>query len=517
VKRSPRHADSLPRGRGRRDRRIAAGVVGIIVFALVGCGDATAQPAGESAASAADVAAAPAAAASLTSTRPGEDWPQFLGPRDNGVSGETGLIKSWPKDGPPVLWHRRLGEGYAPVSVRGERLIVQHRVDQQEFVECLHAQSGEPLWKYAYDTDFADPYGYDGGTRCAPVISTTHCYTLGPQGKLLCLALETGEKVWERNTTQEFKVPENFFGAGCTPILDGNRLFVMVGGTPDAAVVAFDAKTGQTLWQSIGMKTWDDLRPEGPEGQRYPWAKEDKLASYSTPIIATIHGQKHLLCLLRMGLVSLNPDDGALRFKYYFRSDDRESVNAARPVVVGDQIFLSAAYNTGAALLKVKPDGKTFDEVWRKPDGLSTHWCTTIHHNGFLYGFSGRHEQESRLQCVELKTGELKWETSGYTGGIEDLGQDPATGRIIEKATRKPIPFPFYGRGSLLLADGKFIALGERGTLALLEPSSEKWKELGRAYYSQIGYPSWSAPILSRGRLYIRSEGHLLCLDLLPR
>ena len=494
----------------------------ILLLALVGCGDATAQPAATTSTSiatesptASDGETTNAAPSSLESVRPGEDWPQFLGPRDTGVSGETGLLKTWPKEGPPVLWHRRIGEGYAPVSVRGERLIVQHRLRDREIVECLHAQTGDPLWKYDYETDFSDPYGYDGGTRCAPVLSTTHCYTFGPQGKLLCLELATGAKVWERDTTEEFQVPQNFFGVGSTPILDGDRLIVLVGGVPDAAVVAFDAKTGKVLWHSIGTQTWNDLRPEGREGQSYPWVREEKSVSYSTPIIATIHGQRHLLCLIRMGLVSLDPQNGKLNFKYYFRSDLKDSVNAARPVVIDDQIFLSAAYDTGSALLKVKPDGKSFDVVWRKPDGMSTHWNTCIHIDGYLYGFSGRHEQEAQLQCISMKTGELQWQSNGFDKSLDQLEPDSTTGKLIDKATGEHAPF--YARGSLLLADGKFIALGEFATLALIEPNPKKFVELAHATYAEIGIPSWAAPILSRGRLYVRSEKHLLCLDLLPK
>jgi outer membrane protein assembly factor BamB len=459
-------------------------------------------------------AVAPAAETALASTRPGEDWPKFLGPRDNGVSAETGLLQEWPAEGPPLLWHRKLGEGYAPPSVRGERLIVQHRLRDREIVECLHAHTGETLWKYDYETDFTDPYGYNGGTRCAPVISATRVYTFGPQGKLLCLELDSGNKVWERDTRAEFDVPEHFFGAGCTPILDGNKLIVLVGGQPNSAVVAFDAQTGKTLWEAAGKDTWNGVPTDERGGRPFRWSKGEMLVSYSSPLIAAIHGKRHLLCLLRQGLASLDPDTGATNFRYWFRSRTHESVNAARPVVVDDYIFLSAAYETGAALLRVKPSGKEFEVVWRKPDGMATHWSTAIHHQGYVYGFSGRHEPEARLQCIALATGELQWETSGFERDLNDLEQDPLTGRIRDKTTGKFIPWPFYGRGSAILADGKLIVLGERGTLALVELNAERWVERARTSYPQIGYPSWAAPILSRGRLYLRAERNVVCLDL---
>ncbi len=515
------------------DRYLSA-LFGIITLSLVGCSSATAQPdvlaetgssPGNATVTATDaveeqpagrVALTAAAAETLISTRPGEDWPQFLGPRDTGVSGETGLLESWPEEGPPLLWERKLGEGYAPPSVMGERLVVMHRLKDREIVECLHAQTGESLWKYDYDTDFKDPYGFNGGTRCSPVLTKTHSYTLGPQGKLLCLNLLNGEKVWERDLATEWKVPDHFFGFGCTPILHDDKLIVLVGGQPNSAVVAFHADTGKTLWERGGKETWAGVPATSEAGKRpYKWTGEEMLVSYSTPVVATIHGKPHLLCLLRQGLVSLNPDDGAFHFKYWFRSKIHESVNAARPIVVDDQILLTAAYDVGAALLKVSPDGKSFEEVWRKPRGLSCHWSTPIALDGHVYGFSGRHEQECQLQCVNLETAELAWESTGMLRPLDELEQDPETGKIRDKATGKVLPWPFYGRGSLLQADGKFIVLAERGTLALVKPSTTKLEEISRTSFKQIGYPSWAAPILSRGRLYLRSETHVICLDIL--
>lgn len=491
---------------------VRLGGLALTLFAFAGCTAAKAQPEQAAAASATESTAAKQLV-DLTSTRPGEDWPQFLGPRDNGVSGETGLLDQWPDDGPPRLWDRALGEGYASPSVRGERLVIMYRHRDIETVECLHAQTGDTLWKYDYPTDFTDPYGYNGGTRCAPVLSDTRCFTFGPQGKLLCLDLVAGNKVWERDTQQEWNIPPHFFGAGCTPVLDGDRLFVLIGGQPNSAVAALDAATGKTLWESGGKDTWDGAPTDEPGHKQYQWTGSETLVSYSTPLMATIHGQKHLLCLLRQGLASFDPENGKLRFQYWFRSRTHESVNAARPVVVGDLILLTAAYETGAALLRVQPSGDAYQVVWRKPRGLSCHWSTPIVVNGYAYGFSGRHEPEAKLQCVELESAELQWESNGFERDVNELDQDPNTGKIRDKATGKPIPWPFFGRGSMVLADGKFWVLAERGTVALVKPNPDHLEEICRTSFKEIGYPSWGAPVLSRGRLYLRSEKHLVCLD----
>ena len=458
------------------------------------------------------------AGSTKASQRVGEDWPAFLGPRGTGISGETGLLEKWPAKGPPVVWKKKAGESYTAPSVRGNRLVLFHRPGQgdvfgdEEAVDCFEADTGKRLWHYDYPTQYVDHYGYNGGPRCTPILTADRCYTFGAEGVLTCFDLETGELVWQRKTSEEFKVPRAFFGVGPSPILQGNLLIVMLGAHPHAGVVAFDPATGKTIWESVGPDTW----PE-PVVRIQRDRPPVKLQSYSTPTAATIHGKRHILCFMRPGLVSVDPATGEENFNFWFRSDLHDSCNAARPVVVGDKIFLSAAYETGAALLKVEPDGRHFDVVWRDVNAMQNHWSTSIHHDGYLYGFSGRHEPGSTFRCIKLATGKLMWATRDVNADDEP---DPKAG------LGATVP-KFYGRGSAILAEAKFIVLGERGTLALVEVNPREFKEISRARYPEAGYPSWVAPVLSRQRLYLNvareirdrfgrynHEYHLLCLDL---
>ena len=425
---------------------------------------------------------------------PGEDWPRFLGTRDYGISGETGLLAEWPAGGPPIVWEKTIGTGYSAPSVMGDQLVYHHRLRFEEIVECVSASTGKPIWKYAYESRFRDPYGYNNGPRCSPLLTAEHCYTFGAEGKLLCLTRATGEKVWDCDTAQKWQIPEAFFGVGSTPVLHGNLLLVMVGGEPDAGVVAFEANTGKVQWEAVNKKTW-----EAPDAN---YQMDDKLASYSSMVVAKIGEHEHLLAWMRDGLVSLDPQTGQERFHYFFRSRSFESVNAARPVVLGDQIFLSAAYRLGSALLKVGPDGKTCETLWTNRN-LETHWSTPIPVKGMVYGFSGRHEQEAMFRCVDLATGDIRWETDG-----EPKEPPPKNARQDELDSR------FYGRGSAIVADGKFIVLGERGVLALVPVDAMAYREISRIKLPQMSYPSWAAPVLSRGLLYLRDEDDLLCLDL---
>ncbi|MCA9059965.1 MAG: PQQ-binding-like beta-propeller repeat protein, partial [Planctomycetaceae bacterium] len=372
---------------------------------------------------------------------------------------------------------------------------------------------GTEVWKYAYRSTFSDPYGYNNGPRCSPVLTETHCVTLGAEGQLVCLQMKDGSLVWQIDLREKFDLPEWFFGVGCSPILDGDRLIVLVGGQPNSGVVAFNVNDGSVLWQHVGQETWDGADTDQP-GEKYAWTGREMVVSYSSPIIATIHERRHLLCLVRQGLVSLDPETGNENFHYWFRASVHESVNAARPVVIDNQIFLSAAYRVGSALLAVDSSGTSYQVRWRNEENMLAHWSTPIHADGFLYGFSGRHENEGEMRCVRLTDGEVVWKTAGFDGDLRDLSRNRTTGEIINVKTGKAVPYPFLGRGSLIQCGSRFIVLGERGTLCSVNVDATQYSEVGRLSFPEIGYPAWAAPVVSNRQLYLRSENWLLCLDL---
>lgn len=448
--------------------------------------------------------------------REGEDWPQFLGPAGTSVSTETQILTKWPKAGPAVLWKAEVGTGYSAPSVMGNRLVLHHRVDDDEIIECFEAGSGRKLWAVKYATSYEDPYDYNNGPRTTPLLTKTRCYTCGAGGMLTCSDLATGKKIWQRELKQDFNLPEWFFGVGSTPILVDDRLIMQVGGQPESGLVAFQAETGAVLWESIGKKTWDGALTNYSDGDKYEWTGREQIASYSSPIAAEIHGKLHVLCLMRHGLVSVDPATGAEHFHYWFRVRVHESVNAARPVVVDDHILISAAYKLGSVYLKVAEDGKSVSEVWKDRKSLESHWTTPIVRDGYAYGFSGRHEYEGELRCIKLSDGSLQWSTTGYAGDLKDLpplALNRRTGLVVDQRTSKTVVPPFFGRGSLLMVQDQFITLGEYGTLALVEVDPKEYREIGRAFYPEIHSPAWAAPVLSRGRLFLRCEDGLLCLD----
>ncbi len=442
-----------------------------------------------------------------------EDWPWFLGPRHTGVSGEVELTLDWTENTPPVLWKASIGTGYSAPSVLGDRVVIHHREGNQEIVSCRNAGTGAEVWTHAYPTAYVDPYGYNNGPRCSPVLTQDRCFTLGAEGMLACTSMTDGKLLWKKELQKEFTLPEAFFGVGCSPILDDDRLLVLVGGQPNSGVVAFNINDGSTLWQAVGKDTWDGVETD-QKGRKHEWTDDEMVVSYSSPIIAEIHGEKHLLCLMRQGLVSLNPRTGAENFHYWFRPKIHESVNAARPLVIGNRVFVSVAYQLGSAVLEVDKDGKQFNEVWRDRTNMLAHWSTPIHVDGCIYGFSGRHENEGELRCIDAETGKLLWQTSGFEGDLKNLSRDRTTGHIIDANTGKEIPYPYFGRGSLIQVGSRFIVLGERGTISVVDVNKEKFVEHGRFSLDEINYPAWAAPVLSGGKLFLRSEKWAVCLDL---
>ena len=394
---------------------------------------------------------------SKTETR-GEDWPRFLGPRSDSTSKEKGLIQSWPPEGPPVIWSRELGPSYsAPVTSRG-RLILFHRLGREEVLECLDAETGTQIWKQSYPTSFIDQYGYNNGPRSSPTIHLDRVYSLGAEGKLSCLDLDTGKIYWQRWINRDFQIPQNFFGVGGAPVIDGELIFLNTGARNGAGVIAVDKNTGETIW-----KTGND----GP--------------SYSTPVIRTVHDVRIAIFFTREGLLAVETQSGNERYRYPFRSKNHYSVNVASPVVIDSHVFLSATYNTGAVLLKLEPTG--LREIWKDRLAMQNHWATSIYHNGYLYGMDGRHESRSNFRCIEFMTGKIQW--------TADEG---------------------LGRSAFIMADNHLIALGERGHLALIQANPNRYIEKARVRV--LNYPCWTPPILSHGLLYVRNENRIVCLSL---
>jgi outer membrane protein assembly factor BamB len=382
-----------------------------------------------------------------------DDWPQFLGPRRDGVSKETG-VKAWGQDGPRVLWSREVGPGYAGPVIAGDRLIVFHRVGDEEVVECLGAGDGKPRWRFSYPTAFEDDFGKGNGPRATPTIAGNSVVSLGADGWLHALDLDTGKKRWGKSVVKDYAVPPSYFGVGSSPLVFQDRVLVNVGGK-QAGIVAFALDIGKELWRATG------------DG-----------ASYASPTLAKVGDVIHAVFFTRNGPVLLDPATGNVRFQMRWRPRIDASVNAATPLIIGDQAFFSTSYETGALLLKLKQGGA--EQLWDTDELMTNHYNTPVYHDGHLYGFHGRQEAGPSFRCVELKTQKVRWEKKRF------------------------------GCGSMILVDGKLVVLTETGELLLVEAAPAAYRELARATVFEDG-PCRAQIALSAGRLYARAQKQLKC------
>ena len=393
------------------------------------------------------------------------DWPSFLGPSHDARSTETKLSRTLP---PPLVWELPKGEGYSSPAIAQEYLVILHRVGDQDVVDCVHPETGAKQWQFRYGTAYEDRYGYNNGPRASPVIDRGLVFTVGAEGTLHCLDLLTGRMVWKRDLRVDYRLKQDFFGTGATPLIEGDRLIVNVG-APGATVVAFEPDTGKELWRA--GKDW------GP--------------SYASPAPAVVHGRRRVFVLAggesqppAGGLMCLDPATGKVDFTFPFRSRTYESVNASCPVVFDNKVFISASYRTGSAVLEVQKDF-THKVLWTDRD-LGLHFNTAVYRDGYLYAFDGRNEPDASLVCVEASTGAIRWrellEWHETIGGREQ--------------TMSPY------RGSLLSVDGQFLALGEMGHLLWLDLSPKGCREIARTWLF-AARESWALPVLSRGLLYV--------------
>jgi len=414
-----------------------------------------------------------------------EEWAAFGGPTGDFKSGEKGIVTAWPAEGLRRLWEVRTGEGYCPPTVAGGRLYLFERIRGSQRLRCLDSRTGDPLWSFDYPSDFQDMYGYDGGPRACPVVDADRVYILGPEGMLHCLSTADGSVRWKLDTMERFNVVPNFFGVGAAPVVEGDLLILQVGGSPPQSP---PIHSGQTRGNGTGVVAFQKMTGE------VAYALSDELASYSTPVLATIEGRRWCFVLARGGLVAFNPADGKLDFHYPWRARIIESANASNPVVVGNLVFISECYGPGGSLLKVRPGG--YEVIWKDPgnsrnNAMACHWMTPVHLDGYLYGSSGRHSGDASLRCVELTSGTVVWSVPRLT------------------------------RCSITYIDGHLLVLSEFGQLMLVRATPEKFDLVaayprGDEHEPVVEYPAWAAPVVSGGRVYLRGKGRLVALELIP-
>ena len=426
----------------------------------------------------------------LLSTVRAADWPQWLGPQRDGVWRETGIVKTFSTNGPPIRWRVPIGAGYAGPAVADGRVFVLDRqldagarnpanafarglIPGNERVLCLNETNGKIIWQYPYECPYT--VSYPAGPRATPTVSGDKVYTLGAEGDLYCFDVTKGKILWQRDFKVDYKIATPMWGFTGHPLIDGNKLICLVGGDGTVAM-AFDKDTGQELWRALTAKE----------------------PGYCPPTIIEAGGKRQLIIWHPESVNSLDPETGKVYWSEKFIA--RSGLSVATPRHVGDQLLITAFYD-GAMMLKLDREKPAATVVWRAKksserdtDTLHSIMPTPFLEDGHIYGVCSY----GQLRCLKADTGERVWETFAATGGKEVRWGNAF---LVKNADRY---FIFNEKGDLLIARLTPQGYDELSRAHLLEPTGSA---AGRAVV-------WSHPAYANRRVYVRNDKEIICANL---
>ena len=369
-------------------------------------------------------------------------WPQWRGPNRDGISKETGLLKQWPAEGPPLVWKASgAGSGYSSFSVANGRLYTMGLRGEREYVIAFAVDTGKEAWATPHGSAFRNDRG--DGPRGTPTVDGDRVYALSGSGDLTALDARTGKIVWSKNVLREFGGSNITWGISESPLVLGDKVLVNPGG-PGASIVALNKANGALIWKS----------------------QSDK-AGYSSAIPVEVNGTTQVVFFTAERAVGLDAKDGRLLWEYGRPANN--VANVATPIARANRVFISSGYGTGGGVIEIKADNKA-QEIWFTKD-MRNHHSSSVLIGDYLYGFS-----ESILTAIRFDTGEIAWRDRSV------------------------------GKGSLVYADGNLYCFSENGVVGLVEATPTGYKEKGRFRLAQGNLPTWTHPVVVGGRLYLRDQ-----------
>jgi len=400
-------------------------------------------------------------------------WPQWRGPRRDGVAFASALLTTWPESGPPRLWKQDIEDlkGYSTYAVRGDRAYTMGQRGDKELVLCFQPDTGETIWAKGYDPRFEidgrmsyDPAKYRKGLdygnwpRSTPSLDEGRLYTVGSTGRFQCRKAADGELLWEHDLLKDYGAPNLQWGIAASPLIDGDLVFVNPGGPNGKSLAAFDKRTGKEVWTSL-----------------------DDAAGYSSPIAITVEGDRQIAFYVQGSVLGVSAKTGELRWRFPWPTSQK--INVATPITfqtrnaagkVRQYVFISSGYKDGCALIAVLPRAGGGFEARRVfySNELCSHYGTPVRVRDHIYGFD-----ENALVCLSLRSGKIRWRSS----------------------TRD------YKKGSLLAVGEYLLVLGEEGKLALLKATPEGHIVVAAAD-NVMENKCWTMPVLVDGRLLLRDQ-----------
>jgi outer membrane protein assembly factor BamB len=395
-------------------------------------------------------------AGGVVSTRDADDWPQWRGPRRDGVSAEKGLMKAWPAGGPRQAWHvKGAGDGYSSFSVAGGRLFTLGAREGTEYVMAFDVATGKRLWEVANGRRFNNDRG--DGPRSTPTVEGDRLYAFGASGDLSVVEAASGKVLWTVNVLKKFGGSNIGWGLSESPLVLSDRILVQAGGR-GASIVALRKTDGSEIW-----KTQSDE------------------PGYSSAVVHEVGGIREAVFFTAERALGVGVDDGRLLWSY-----DRvanRTANIATPIVRGNRVFLSSDYGTGAALLELSASGAGLSarQVYFTNE-MRNHHASSVLIGDYLYGFSS-----SILTAMHFDTGKVAWRDRSV------------------------------GKGSVVAAEDRLYLFSENGVVGLAEPTPAGYREHGRFQISTGSLPTWSHPVVSGGKLFLRDQDNIYAYDVAAR
>ncbi|MFN3153617.1 PQQ-binding-like beta-propeller repeat protein [Bremerella sp.] len=429
------------------------------------------------------------------------DWPQWQGLHRDAISQETGLMKSWPSEGPRLAWRvDDLGGGDSTPSIADGRIFGMSNRGEDEVVWALSEESGKQQWVTklgpAYKQDM--PQSKEG-PGCTPTVDGKLLFVMGMAGNVACLNVEDGAIVWQRDLKEDFGGTIPRWSYRESPLIDGEKMIVTPGGNM-ATIVALDKQTGKTLWQTKTQEEEaqpeaapmrEESRDEPPRGEGRSRGRRGfgrggprPDAAYASAIAIDFEGQRQYVQLTAKALVSVAADNGQLLWKYD-RPANAMGINCSTPIYQDGLVFAASAYGNGGGAVKLNKndDGTIEAEEVYFTSNMQNHHGGMIVVDGCLYGANGGNGG-GFLACLDYQTGDVLWR---------------------ERSAQK---------GALAMADGLLYLRTEDGTVLLVEPNKAEYVEKGRFEQpDRTDSPAWAHPVIANGKLYIRDHDLLLCYD----
>lgn len=381
-------------------------------------------------------------------------WPQFRGPNRDNISLEKDLLDQWPEGGPNQIWEQKqLGEGFSSVSIADGKVFTMGTQGNTELLLAMDAATGKPVWS-AKTGGSVYRNGMGNGPRGTPTIDGDRVYALGANGDLICVGIDNGELVWQKNILREYDGENIQWGISESVLIDGNQLICCPGGKK-ATIAGLDKLTGRGLWRST--------------------IEGNPRASYASPILVEFGGERMIVNFVHTGVVAIRAKNGDVLWG--FPASANGTANCSSPLYEDGMIFTASGYGTGCAMFNLNPGGKAKVAYTNKE--MKNHHGGMVVLDGHVYGFD-----EQILRCMDLKTGKTVW-------------QDRSV-----------------GKGSLTYADGHLYLRSENGPLALCAASPKGYEEKGRFDpKNRSDKPAWAHPVVCGGKLYVRDMTSLVVYD----